>query len=741
MNSVFNYFKKIINNLYNAFLNIRENISTTLENKFVGDSSSLFKYLFGGLAIIAIIVVTVIFTSVFSTKSISFDEIEIQIENKAVNYIKNNNININDGESKFLSFNDLKYTFNKNTQCENTGGILVKKNKNNYEYEFYYNCKNHNSDTVKQVIKDNDKINNYISIKGNNNIYIPANELYNDPGYDLIDKNATVTVNSNVIQEKGVYYVEYNVKVNDTQYTAKRIVVVTDEVNEDIYYTNKNKPTIKLNDGTVRNILRGTAYEELGYIAKDSNGNNLTDSVTVSSNVDTNTVGSYEIKYTVIDSDYQSTTIIRNINVIDIIITTSDDQYTNKDITVNVSVIDNDYYYTALPNYSNNFTKDFTYKVHNKGTYIFTVHSKTGNSVSKKITISNFDNDAPIGTCFMDSYGLITTKVNDSISGISGYSYLISGTYTNYLVSSSYKTNYTSNPVVVRVKDSAGNISYINCGVAASAAPLDPIIPKKFKYSAISDTLKVWVVDEGDHYMTRIWAKEPYKQVHLYTASDYGKHDDSFGDIMNKAVKNAIDKNKIAVAWNDCVGTWYGGKSSDAWGKYKNDGLIIQDGKILRNDTTSKKERGNLYAIDNKNVLNYYPDSPSQSVEKRTRIYNSVINGGVLNTLSAARRAVKNGVNVARNNRSDGSSYYSAEGQGMCQINANNYVYITLTKSYMPKKVGEILEKLGCIEGYIIDGGGSTTFYLKNKPSNDWTHKIKGGGRSGAWSILYWTEL
>jgi len=57
-------------------------------------------------------------------------------------------------------------------------------------------------------------------------------------------------------------------------------------------------------------ITLGNDYIEPGYLAYDSNGNDLTNQVNVSSNINPNEVGNYEITYTVGD-----TTVIRSIEI------------------------------------------------------------------------------------------------------------------------------------------------------------------------------------------------------------------------------------------------------------------------------------------------------------------------------------------------------------------------------------------------------------------------------------------
>ena len=55
----------------------------------------------------------------------------------------------------------------------------------------------------------------------------------------------------------------------------------------------------------------------LGATATDSYDGDLTSSITVSSNVDTNTVGTYTVTYTVSDAAGNQATETRTVNVVD----------------------------------------------------------------------------------------------------------------------------------------------------------------------------------------------------------------------------------------------------------------------------------------------------------------------------------------------------------------------------------------------------------------------------------------
>jgi hypothetical protein len=67
---------------------------------------------------------------------------------------------------------------------------------------------------------------------------------------------------------------------------------------------------------------------------------------------------------------------------------------------------------------------------------------------------------------------------------------------------------------------------------------LTPIVPNSFQYSFLSDSLKIWRARPNSYYSVyRVWTKEPYKQLHTYSSTSYGKSYDSIGNIMKSALK------------------------------------------------------------------------------------------------------------------------------------------------------------------------------------------------------------
>ena len=84
---------------------------------------------------------------------------------------------------------------------------------------------------------------------------------------------------------------------------------------KEVKFISDNEPTIELKGASTVNIYQGTEYRELGYEAFDKCDGNLTDKVKIEGSVDKNKVGTYTIKYTVLNSDEKVKTVTRKVNI------------------------------------------------------------------------------------------------------------------------------------------------------------------------------------------------------------------------------------------------------------------------------------------------------------------------------------------------------------------------------------------------------------------------------------------
>lgn len=77
-----------------------------------------------------------------------------------------------------------------------------------------------------------------------------------------------------------------------------------------------SSPVIVLKGSSSINIIQGSTYIDAGAIAYDDLDGDITSKISVTNDVNTSTVGTYTVSYNVIDSEYNTTTATRTVNVI-----------------------------------------------------------------------------------------------------------------------------------------------------------------------------------------------------------------------------------------------------------------------------------------------------------------------------------------------------------------------------------------------------------------------------------------
>ena len=159
-----------------------------------------------------------------------------------------------------------------------------------------------------------------IILKGNERIFIKQGEQFVDPGYEVLDNsgfvvNGVTKVENNINYNKpGKYTVTY--KINGDVVATREVIV--EEAKEDdpkVPDEQDYEPILKLVGGEEVNVLLGTEYIDTLYTAKDQNGNDYSSYVTKTGTVDTSTLGTYELKYT-LKKDSINETLVRKVNVI-----------------------------------------------------------------------------------------------------------------------------------------------------------------------------------------------------------------------------------------------------------------------------------------------------------------------------------------------------------------------------------------------------------------------------------------
>lgn len=156
-----------------------------------------------------------------------------------------------------------------------------------------------------------------VTLKGNSEITIEVGSTYSDAGAtaeDNIDGDLTdsITTTNNVdTSAVGTYTVTYSVtdsSANTTQVTRQVNVVDT-----------KTIPVITLVGNPTILVEKGDSYVDQGATAQDSHDGTLTDSMVITSNVDTNTAAAYTIRYNVSDpSGNDAIEVVRTVIVVEV---------------------------------------------------------------------------------------------------------------------------------------------------------------------------------------------------------------------------------------------------------------------------------------------------------------------------------------------------------------------------------------------------------------------------------------
>ncbi len=235
-------------------------------------------------------------------------------------------------------------------------------------------------------------------------------------------------------------------------------------------------------------LEKGETYKEPGYNAYDTVQGNLNNKVIITGQVDSNTVGVYEIIYMVTNEKGETKTLKRIVTVVDkkneeIIInaTISPSEITNKDVTINFSVTSGSYKFILDPDGNINYSNNVKYIAKENGEYDFSVKNQDGTIVEKTIKISNIDKIKPTGTCqanIKNTKTNITVQASDNFE-IKKYEFILDNNkYESKL--NSYEISKEIKSANVIIYDKASNSTNITCKIidnrSSSPSPT-PTIP------------------------------------------------------------------------------------------------------------------------------------------------------------------------------------------------------------------------------------------------------------------------
>lgn len=260
----------------------------------------------------------------------------------------------------------------------------------------------------------------------------------------------------------------------------------------------------------------------------------------------------------------------------------------------------------------------------------------------------------------------------------------------------------------------------------------DPIVPSDSVYKYEGITLKYYIENKKNYYLTYIWMDDPYNQIKKLDSNTatYGKimTDDELakegkspirrtvGTMFSLYIsKGMIPSSKAAVAFNSSgfyvKGIW--NPPSDYYHNRSSSWFVLNEGKVIRNRTDGTG--GSIMGIDSSGNLKIYGNATSE--DDRKNLANKITADKVKNTFSFGPKLVENGVSVA-------PSSSAAQRQAICQVDSNNYIMYTSIYAVSYKQVADVFVKNKCITGFNLDGGGSTSLFYK-KPGSTSVNKVK----------------
>ncbi|GAA0719757.1 hypothetical protein GCM10009430_19170 [Aquimarina litoralis] len=239
-----------------------------------------------------------------------------------------------------------------------------------------------------------------IELIGAAEITINVGETFVDPGATATDDidgdiSASITVAGSVdVNVPGTYTLVYSVQDSSgNTSTVNRIVIVIDNVAPVITITGDN-PLI---------VLQGNPFNDPGATATDNVDGDITSQIQVTGSVDTNTVGTYELTYTVSDTAGNQVSASRTVNVINdnppVITLVGDNP-----LEVSFGATFTDPGATA----SDDLDGDLTDQIQVSGavdvtilgsyTLVYSVTDSSGNNVEVTRTVNVIDNTSPVIT-------------------------------------------------------------------------------------------------------------------------------------------------------------------------------------------------------------------------------------------------------------------------------------------------------------------------------------------------------
>lgn len=314
-----------------------------------------------------------------------------------------------------------------------------------------------------------------LELNGDANVVVYKGGSYEDPGAKVYDKNKKdysdkIVVESNLnLNKTGQYEIVY--KYNDIY--VKRIVKVINKKSlvEDDNKNDEDKKNEIIQKGETIIALKGAEtvyidlngnYKEEGFTAVDTVDGDIKKYVKVTHNIDNTKEGTYQIVYTVKNSSGITTSVKRNVVVVnaELHLSVVAGKYTNENVDINVKVTDDYFDYLLLPDGSKVDSKNYVYSVSSNGTYKFKSYSSKGIVREAEIKVNNIDKTNPNVSCSAEYKNGKTNVIINANDNVEVSRYIVNGKdySSNVVILSAFVAN---NNVVVY--DSAGNSASCSC--------------------------------------------------------------------------------------------------------------------------------------------------------------------------------------------------------------------------------------------------------------------------------------
>ena len=586
------------------------------------------------------------------------------------------------------------------------------------------------------------KIHTYkMVINGEEVVSLYEGGLYKEKGIEAYNykgenKTGLVKIDAQVDTDVvGEYYVTYTIKSFWKNNEIKRKVIILPNPLDNIYFT--------LNGDEEVEVKLGKEYIDAGYNIRSEDNEDYSQYVTTTNNVNTEKIGTYEVKY-LIKINKKQQELVRKVKVTGNRYTVKYNKAATKDnVEVNVISNINDFDYFIVDGHK--VLKDnIVYTVTDNGTYEIEMYDTEGKKDNISIKIGNIDRDPPTGSCsaWMSSQ-YKNTHVSLNIKDASNIrSYRYNGeTYT----SSSFYFDAIKDSGDVEVTDEAGNSATISCSYLYSPIMSDGTNNVIHRFDG--NTMKYWIEKPSSTYVvTHIWVEDPYEQFKVAIPKQFPQLEKA-GTIMN------IASNKYGYYSKAMIGINASGFVSDTfnteiarkypqWKYSSKSPLVIIDGEVLRNYTNLQQVGGAgtlTYGVKRNGYFSsYYLNDPDDKAANQ-RNAQQAIDDGLRYTFAFGPYLVRSG--KIKEDLSNSPDVRQAIGQ----IDKNNFVIVTNTVGINNRDSGlgyktlaNMMYDYGCREAYNTDGGGSTNLIYKNRNTNNYTGIVT-TNRDVA-DILYFVE-